>query len=285
MHRSKVERKSQFDIVAQRQLYPGVHEWRKLIHCLIEMKCLFRPFCDHLYNSENVIWKLVSMESSSRMRSVLRTNYRSSDHFGAAEEHEDNVVQKLEKDKFISPSKASILAPEAILIEVGNEEDEQEDDVQFLMHWLDVVIMILPVFTWFFSDYNLQNLDLYNPASHGDLLKPIGALNADRLNKIPRERVQFDDQVIPKFHYGSHYATAGTMLYYLIRLEPFTTLSIQIQGGKFDHAERMSSDIAATWNGVLEDMIDVKKLVSELFYLLEVFTNENSNGFCTTRPG
>ncbi|CAA2999750.1 Hypothetical predicted protein, partial [Olea europaea subsp. europaea] len=151
-----------------------------------------------------------------------------------------------------------------------------------LIHWLDVVIMILPVFTWFFSDYNLQNLDLYNPASHGDLLKPIGALNTDRLNKIPRERLQYDDQVITKFHYGSHYATAGTMLYYLIGLEPFTTLSNPLQGGKFDRAERMSSDIAATWNGVLEDMIDVNKLVSELFYLLEIFTNENSNDFGTT---
>lgn len=52
------------------------------------------------------------------------------------------------------------------------------------------------------------------------------------------------------------------MLYYLGRVEPFTTLSIQLQGGKFDHADRMFSDIPATWNGVLEDMSDVKELVS-----------------------
>lgn len=51
------------------------------------------------------------------------------------------------------------------------------------------------------------------------------------------------------------------MLYYLVRMEPFTTLSIQLQGGKFDHADRMFSDIGATWNGVLEDMSDVKELV------------------------
>lgn len=44
-------------------------------------------------------------------------------------------------------------------------------------------------------------------------------------------------------------------------MEPFTTLAIQLQGGKFDHADRMFSDIAATWNGVLEDMSDVKELV------------------------
>lgn len=51
------------------------------------------------------------------------------------------------------------------------------------------------------------------------------------------------------------------VLYYLVRMEPFTTLSIQLQGGKFDHADRMFSDIGATWNGVLEDMSDVKELV------------------------
>lgn len=53
----------------------------------------------------------------------------------------------------------------------------------------------------------------------------------------------------------------GQVLYYLNRIEPFTTLSIQLQGGKFDHADRMFSDIGATWNGVLEDMSDVKELV------------------------
>lgn len=51
------------------------------------------------------------------------------------------------------------------------------------------------------------------------------------------------------------------VLYYLVRVEPFTTLSIQLQGGKFDHADRMFFDVAATWSGVLEDMSDVKELV------------------------
>jgi len=54
------------------------------------------------------------------------------------------------------------------------------------------------------------------------------------------------------------------VLYYLVRVEPFTTLAIQLQGGKFDHADRMFSDISATWNGVLEDMSDVKELVCVL---------------------
>lgn len=57
-------------------------------------------------------------------------------------------------------------------------------------------------------------------------------------------------------------------MYYLNRIEPFTTLSIQLQGGKFDHADRMFSDIAATWSGVLEDMSDVKELVYQISHSL-----------------
>ncbi|KAG9147689.1 hypothetical protein Leryth_014857 [Lithospermum erythrorhizon] len=142
-----------------------------------------------------------------------------------------------------------------------------------------------PVFPWILSDYKSSTLDLSNPSSYRDLSKPIGALNPDRLEKVQERYSSFNDPVIPKFHYGSHYSSAGTVLYYLVRMEPFTTLSIQLQGGKFDHADRMFSDIGATWNGVLEDMSDVKELVPELFYIPEMLSNENLVDFGTTQLG
>lgn len=67
--------------------------------------------------------------------------------------------------------------------------------------------------------------------------------------------------LIPGFAFAYLYYVLFQVLYYLVRVEPFTTLAIQLQGGKFDHADRMFSDIGATWNGVLEDMSDVKELV------------------------
>ncbi|KAG9445126.1 hypothetical protein H6P81_016466 [Aristolochia fimbriata] len=142
-----------------------------------------------------------------------------------------------------------------------------------------------PVFPWIISDYNSKDLDLENPSSFRDLSKPVGALNPERLEKFLERYSNFEDPVIPKFHYGSHYSSAGTVLYYLVRVEPFTTLSIQLQGGKFDHADRMFSDIGATWKGVTEDMSDVKELVPELFYLPEALTNVNSIDFGTTQLG
>ncbi|KAL0725345.1 hypothetical protein Bca4012_039944 [Brassica carinata] len=132
-----------------------------------------------------------------------------------------------------------------------------------------------PVFPWILSDYTSEVLDLTNPSSYRDLSKPIGALNPERLKKFQEQYTNFEDPVIPKFHYCSHYSSAGAVLHYLARIEPFTTLSVQLHGGKFERADRMFSDIAATWKGVLQDMENVKELVPELFYLPEVLTNEN----------
>lgn len=100
-----------------------------------------------------------------------------------------------------------------------------------------------------------------NPASFRDLSKPIGALNPDRLKHFIERYNTYDDPEIPKFHYGSHYSSAATVLYYLIRMEPFTTLSIQFQGGKFDVADRMFHSIAQTWKNTLNNTSDVKELI------------------------
>lgn len=50
--------------------------------------------------------------------------------------------------------------------------------------------------------FRLNHITLYN-------LQPIGALTADRLKKFQERYSSFNDPVIPKFHYGSHYSSAG----------------------------------------------------------------------------
>lgn len=37
------------------------------------------------------------------------------------------------------------------------------------------------------------------------------------------------DPDIPPFHYGSHYSSAAIILYYMIRMEPFTKLNRNLQ--------------------------------------------------------
>lgn len=59
-----------------------------------------------------------------------------------------------------------------------------------------------PVFPWVLSNYSSQTLDLTNPANYRDLSKPVGALNPDRLQSFVERYNNFEDPVIPKFHYG-----------------------------------------------------------------------------------
>lgn len=56
----------------------------------------------------------------------MRRNYHGSDHLGAAADYEEHLEPKNDQPNVITPSKASILATEAISMEEVKEDDEQE---------------------------------------------------------------------------------------------------------------------------------------------------------------
>ncbi len=97
-----------------------------------------------------------------------------------------------------------------------------------------------PVFPWVLTDYKSSTIDLTKKEIYRDLTQPIGALDPKRLNQIIERYKTFEDPsgFIKKFHYGSHYSSSASVLFYLLRLEPFTSLHIDLQGGKFDHPDR-----------------------------------------------
>ena len=145
-----------------------------------------------------------------------------------------------------------------------------------------------PVFPWILSDYESATINLEDPKVYRDLSLPVGALNPVRLKQFIERFKQLEsdpDASMPAFHYGSHYSSAAVVLFFLIRLEPFTNLSRQLQGGKFDHPDRLFSNIAQTWNAVLESTADVKELIPEFFYLPEFLENSNSNVFGKRQDG
>src|SRR3546814_1532188 len=49
----------------------------------------------------------------------------------------------------------------------------------------------------------------------------------------------------------------------LLRLEPYTSLHIHLQDGRFDKPDRLFDSIAATYNGCVTNASDVKELVPE----------------------
>uniref|UniRef100_A0A8C2TXG9 Neurobeachin-like protein 2 n=1 Tax=Coturnix japonica TaxID=93934 RepID=A0A8C2TXG9_COTJA len=136
-----------------------------------------------------------------------------------------------------------------------------------------------PVFPWILRDYTSEELDLNNPAVFRDLSKPIGVANEKNAKAVKEKYDNFEDPlgVIDKFHYGTHYSNAAGVMHYLIRVEPFTTLHIQLQSGRFDCADRQFHSIPATWQALMDNPNDVKELIPEFFYFPEFL--ENQNGF------
>ncbi|CAF4132174.1 unnamed protein product [Rotaria magnacalcarata] len=142
-----------------------------------------------------------------------------------------------------------------------------------------------PIFPWIISDYESEKLDLNSPTTYRDLSKPVGALNPTRKAFFIERYNNWESDTMPPFHYGTHYSTAAFTLSWLIRLEPFTTFYLNLQEGKFDHANRVFHSIPVSWQNCQRDSSDVKELIPEFFSLPEMFTNCNHYKLGRTEDG
>ncbi|XP_010270013.1 PREDICTED: protein SPIRRIG-like isoform X2 [Nelumbo nucifera] len=87
-----------------------------------------------------------------------------------------------------------------------------------------------PVFPWVLADYASETLNLDDPKTFRKLDKPMGCQTAEGEEEFKKRYESWDDPDVPKFHYGSHYSSAGIVLFYLLRLPPFSTENQKLQG-------------------------------------------------------
>jgi hypothetical protein len=163
-----------------------------------------------------------------------------------------------------------------------------------------------PVFPWILSDYGSAELTLANAPARPissklqpedplwdsqasifrDLSKPMGALDDARFeyfwerftdNTSMDNNLDDETDINPNnFMYGSHYSTEGYVLYYMLRQEPFTTMSVRFQGGRFDCPDRLFIDIGKAWeSSSCRNHTDVKELIPEFFTCPEILLNTN----------
>jgi hypothetical protein len=142
-----------------------------------------------------------------------------------------------------------------------------------------------PVFPWILADYASEELDLSDPKSFRDLAKPMGCQTPERESEF-RERykmfAEMGDNNSPAFHYGTHYSSAMIVTSYLIRLQPFVKSYLLLQGGTFDHPDRMFYSIEKAWiSASRQNMTDVRELTPEFYYLPEFLKNINEYDFGT----
>lgn len=132
-----------------------------------------------------------------------------------------------------------------------------------------------PVFPWVLADYESDVLDLRNPQTFRRLDKPMGCQTEEGEEEFCKRYDSWDDPDVPKFHYGSHYSSAGIVLFYLLRLPPFSTENQKLQGGQFDHADRLFNSVKDTWVSAAgkSNTSDVKELIPEFYYLPEFLEN------------
>lgn len=132
-----------------------------------------------------------------------------------------------------------------------------------------------PVFPWILADYESKILNLSDPNTFRRLDKPMGCQTTEGEEEFKKRYESWEDPEVPKFHYGSHYSSAGIVLFYLLRLPPFSAENQKLQGGQFDHADRLFNSIRDTWFSAAGkgNTSDVKELIPEFFYIPEFLEN------------
>ena len=131
-----------------------------------------------------------------------------------------------------------------------------------------------PVFPWVLNCYDSDKLDLDDPSCYRDFAKPIAAMNESRLEHLKALSDEIDDP-LQKCLCRSHYSNPASVIGYMIREEPFSTLHIILQEGRYDHADRLFSSIGGAWTSVIGSSNDFRELIPEFFCTHHFLCNDN----------
>ncbi|KAK8841149.1 hypothetical protein M9Y10_027349 [Tritrichomonas musculus] len=132
-----------------------------------------------------------------------------------------------------------------------------------------------PVFPWVLNDYKSDTIDLSDPSVYRDLAIPIAAHGEQRL-KWMREKMDQSISEETRYLFGAFYSSSAVVIGYLIRMEPFTSLHIQLQSGRFDITDRLFVSIPSSWDSVTSAQMDFRELIPEFFLIPDFLTNVNN---------
>eukprot|EP01061_Rhynchopus_euleeides_P023171 TRINITY_DN37724_c0_g1_i2.p1 TRINITY_DN37724_c0_g1~~TRINITY_DN37724_c0_g1_i2.p1 ORF type:complete len:1372 (+),score=598.18 TRINITY_DN37724_c0_g1_i2:35-4150(+) len=98
--------------------------------------------------------------------------------------------------------------------------------------------------------------------------------------KVEEQAESVDLYALPPYHHGSHFSNRATVLYYCIRLQPFTDYFCELNDLKLDVPDRSFHSMERAWRlSSAVSSTDVKELTPEFFYLPEFLVNSNSIEF------
>ena len=95
-------------------------------------------------------------------------------------------------------------------------------------------------------------------------------------NKKDDENNEENPTIIKPYIYGSNYSNPLYVCIFLMRLFPFTHISIELQGSGFDKPERLFLSVVNSFYNSTTQKTDVRELIPEFFFLPEMFLNINN---------
>ncbi|KAF9391989.1 hypothetical protein CPC16_003703 [Podila verticillata] len=260
-----------------------VHRRRYLLRN-VALELFFVDGRNYLINLNLQQRDLVYNQLASRVGSLATNSLQMGDRSAMIEPNNNSNQSQTS----LGSKLANIFAPSSIADITAKWEKHEISNFQYLMHLNTMAgrtyndLTQYPVFPWILADYTSQELDLTNPKTFRDLSRPMGAQTPDREKDFNDRYHTWDggDDHTPPFHYGTHYSSAMIVCSYLIRLEPFTQEYLKLQGGQFDHADRLFHSIGKSWvSASQKTMSDVRELIPEFFYLPEFLMNTNGFNF------
>jgi WD40 repeat protein len=134
-----------------------------------------------------------------------------------------------------------------------------------------------PVFPWVIKDYESAELRLDDEDVYRDLRRPIGAQTPEATQRARATYEGWDPKTpIPAFHYANTYSHMQSVLYFLIRLAPFTGAVLGIEEQQLHHkatGEPTFDSVPEAFRMCTSDDRHMFELTPEFFYLPELFSS------------
>ena len=140
-----------------------------------------------------------------------------------------------------------------------------------------------PVFPWIITNYK----DKINITENEKLIRPfelpMGMMNITKESQSRRDEffelwdnMKDEGEKNPNYkRYGVHYSTSVYVSHYLVRMFPFSNISIELQGKNFDDPNRLFLSLEHTFNNATRQKTDLRELIPEFFSFPELFYNSN----------
>ena len=95
-------------------------------------------------------------------------------------------------------------------------------------------------------------------------------------NYLTSYKIIKQEGILKPYIFGCNYSNPTYVCNYLIRLFPFTHISIEIQGSGFDSPSRLFVSIEKAFKNATSQTTDIRELIPEFFFLPEIFINLNN---------